>query len=162
MFWSHNFSDHSEIISATLRLSPQMNYCHTVDAQTTVPTCMIQPCPHNLFCLLYLFIYFIYLFIYLLLFVLFKFLVHSWNFFIYSLVVTKVGQHVLKFDRTQGTHDWNYPFELCATIFRKVALFSEEMCERSSSLFTLRMMLFRIWIRSIRNMALLVLVIRIN
>jgi hypothetical protein len=25
----------------------------------------------------------------------------------------------LKFSRTEGTHDWNYPFELCATIFRK-------------------------------------------
>lgn len=63
--------DNIDIISATLRLSPQINYCHTVDAKTTVP-----------------------------------------NF-------TPIRSHALKFDRTQGTHDWNYPFELCATIFRK-------------------------------------------
>lgn len=30
---------------------------------------------------------------------------------------------LLKFDRNDGTHDWNYPFELCATLFRKVRNF---------------------------------------
>jgi hypothetical protein len=30
------------------------------------------------------------------------------------------GNTILKYDRTEGTNDWNYPFELCATLMRKV------------------------------------------
>jgi hypothetical protein len=48
--------DDSEVISATLRLSPQINYCHTQDSKTTVPPCMI---PLLFFVFFFVFFFFV-------------------------------------------------------------------------------------------------------
>lgn len=43
----HVLHENPEIISSTLRLTPQMNYCHTVDKTTTVPHGTHLPTPKN-------------------------------------------------------------------------------------------------------------------
>eukprot|EP01127_Copromyxa_protea_P018000 TRINITY_DN5574_c0_g1_i1.p1 TRINITY_DN5574_c0_g1~~TRINITY_DN5574_c0_g1_i1.p1 ORF type:complete len:491 (+),score=67.85 TRINITY_DN5574_c0_g1_i1:589-2061(+) len=77
--------ENNDIISSTLRLTPQMNYCHTVDKNTTVPL-GVPITARN---------------------------IHG-----------EIENPVLKFNRTEGTHDWDYPFELCATIYRKTDVIS--------------------------------------
>lgn len=41
----HILHENSDIISSTLRLTPQMNYCHTVDKVTVVPPGLLRLLP---------------------------------------------------------------------------------------------------------------------
>jgi len=71
--------ENTDILSASLRLYPNITYCHPADANSQVPP--LTP--------------------------------------IFSKGQSDSSNIVLKFNRFEGTQDWNYPFELCATILRK-------------------------------------------
>jgi len=71
--------ENPEILSASLRLYPNITYCHPSDAHSQVPS--TTP--------------------------------------IFAKDQPESSNSVLKYNRFEGTQDWNYPFELCATILRK-------------------------------------------
>jgi len=83
--------ENEDVLTASLRLYPNITYCHPADAHTKIPeSTMIYP--------------------------------HG---------KTESQNGVLKFNRFDGTYDWNYPFELCATILRKEDVISiMEMIEK--------------------------------
>ena len=88
-----------DVISASIRLAPQVTFCHPASASSIVPKCT-----HS------------------------QFHVDIQASHI-VVIVEPLGEARgssplwLKFNRFEGTQDWNYPFELCATIFRKVLFY---------------------------------------
>jgi hypothetical protein len=73
-----------EILCSTLRLSPNVTYCHPSNAHSKLPN-----------------------------------FTSVTTFECSATDVKDFRQEILKFDRSQATEDWNYPFELCATMMHK-------------------------------------------
>jgi len=76
------------ILCSTLRLSPNVKYCHPSNVYSNLP----------------------------------QFTSASSPFSASGGDVVSFTQELLRFDRSIATEDWNYPFELCATLMHKTAI----------------------------------------
>jgi hypothetical protein len=82
--------DRQDILCSQLKLSPNITYCHPADSFSKLPNFIPF---HN----------------------------HSSTVDNRRSELCSTSNHnILLFNRFEGTNDWNYPFELCATLMRKV------------------------------------------